>query len=125
MNKGFKLPLQRSCIKVFTADYTMAFDFMFDMFDEMFGDKKLIILSEEQQDDIVAIINGTKKGKIEGIVEYCVGDGTIEVDRRVLLLIRGWGHLTGTGGLNLPMDEAAKLQDEFANYIVNKLSGKE
>lgn len=37
------------------------------------------------------------------------------------MLIRGWGHLTGCGALNLPDHEAAKIQDDFGEWIVKKL----
>jgi len=43
------------------------------------------------------------------------------VDIKVFL-IRGWGHLTGIGGLHLPQEEAARLQDEFEQYIVETLN---
>ena len=33
--------------------------------------------------------------------------------------IRGWGYLTGTGGLNLPEDEALKIQDKFGEDLAN------
>lgn len=39
-------------------------------------------------------------------------------------LVRGWGYLTGCGGLNLPEKLAAKMQDGFINYIIDKLNGK-
>ena len=39
--------------------------------------------------------------------------------------VRGWGYLTGIGGLNLSIDVAEKVQDEFISYILNKLNGKE
>lgn len=37
--------------------------------------------------------------------------------------LRGWGHLTGTGSLNLPPEEAAKIQDARGRRIgaVNEL----
>lgn len=35
---------------------------------------------------------------------------------------RGWGHLTGTGGLNLDYKEAAKVQDDFIKWCIKKLS---
>ena len=31
--------------------------------------------------------------------------------------IRGWGHLTGGGALNLPLEEAASIQDANARLI--------
>lgn len=39
--------------------------------------------------------------------------------------VRGWGHLIGFGGLNLSIDVAEKIQDEFISYILNRLNGKE
>ena len=41
-----------------------------------------------------------------------------------IMLIRGWGYLIGTGGLNLSADKAAKIQDDFGNWIVETLSKK-
>ena len=38
------------------------------------------------------------------------------------MLIRGWGHLTGTGGLHLSESAAAKIQDDFGQYIVETLN---
>lgn len=51
----------------------------------------------------------------------------IEVDgceltiNECLIRIRGWGYLIRIGGLRLKPEEAAKVQDEFINYIVNKI----
>lgn len=36
--------------------------------------------------------------------------------------MRGWGYLTGGGAENLPSDEAAKIQDEFAEWVVKILN---
>lgn len=41
---------------------------------------------------------------------------------REIILIRGWGNLTGVGGHNLPEEEAANIQDTFAEYIVERLN---
>lgn len=40
-----------------------------------------------------------------------------------VILIRGWGNLTGTGAMNLPLEEAENIQDTFAEFIVDKLNG--
>jgi hypothetical protein len=34
------------------------------------------------------------------------------------LRLRGWGHLTGTGGLNLSPEEAAAFQDRVGEYVM-------
>lgn len=41
------------------------------------------------------------------------------------ILIRGWGNLTGTGGYNLPAEEAVKIQDNLRDWIMWKLGLKE
>jgi hypothetical protein len=61
--------------------------------------------------------NGTFVYKNGYIVFEHNNEGKINV-----LLIRAWGRLTGTGGLNLRPDVAAKLQDDFAQWIVETLN---
>lgn len=41
------------------------------------------------------------------------------------MLIRGWGMLTGGGvcGFGLDQSEAEKIQDQFVDYILEKLNG--
>lgn len=46
--------------------------------------------------------------------------GIIYVDNVGVFLMRGWGHLTGS--LNLPSEKAAKIQDDFCNWVVKTLS---
>lgn len=41
-----------------------------------------------------------------------------------IIRIRGWGYLTGIGGLDLDPNLAMGIQDEFGNFIVDKLYGK-
>lgn len=124
---AFKLPLTLPYgeVKVFTSQGNMAFDFMFEFFKNMFDGKEIMVVSKETRQDILDLINGVKTGSVEGIVTYDEDQGTINIDDKPLLLIRGWGHLTGTGGgLGLDPQLAANLQDDFANHIVQKLSGK-
>lgn len=121
---AIKLPLKQwdsMTVKVFTATDNMAFDFMFELFDSMYPNCR--ILSDEDKKNVIDLINGNRKGKIEGEVTYDQEKQTVNIDGRAILLIRGWGALTGTGGLNLPPETAAKFQDEFAAHIVQKLSG--
>lgn len=43
-------------------------------------------------------------------------------DKNRLLSIRGWGHMTGIGGLQLTAKRAADLQEEFAQFIIKRLT---
>lgn len=38
------------------------------------------------------------------------------------ITIRGWGNLTGIGGYNFDAEKATKIQDDFRNWIIYKLS---
>lgn len=53
----------------------------------------------------------------EGNIFYKVRDTKINV-----ILIRGWGNLTGVGGHNLSSKEAINIQDTFAEFIVEQLN---
>lgn len=77
-----------------------------------------------KRDKIISILNGE-------VGEYTRRDvrdnkGYIEVkvedSWEKLLLIRGWGGLTGSGALNLNGEYASKIQDTLAEYIVEKLN---
>ena len=39
-----------------------------------------------------------------------------------LILVRGWGELTGNGALALPIDKASKIQNDFIDWIVKTIT---
>lgn len=43
-------------------------------------------------------------------------------DGEPVFIVRGWGHLVGGGALSLPQKEAARIQDEFCDYILMQLT---
>lgn len=76
-------------------------------------------VSETLREKIVSAINGTRELKLTNL------DGLIDVSMHdePLYVIRGYGYLvTGTGGLNLSMEEADKIRDEFAEFVKSRLS---
>lgn len=75
-------------------------------------------ISDNDTQTIVDILNDRVKKKCNARFE----DGYIVINGYKCLLVRGWGMLTGIGAYNLKIDNAAKIQDEFANWCVNKLS---
>ena len=83
-------------------------------------------VAEESQKKIINILNGDDSQSIEHPLKY--EDGYISIKKEdkwfKIMLVRGWGYLIGTGGLNLSAEEAAKIQDDFGNWIVETLSKK-
>lgn len=41
-----------------------------------------------------------------------------------VLLIRGWGYLTGVGGCNLSPEKATEVQNSLSDFICEKLNRK-
>lgn len=67
---------------------------------------------------IIAAINGDETIKLMGHITH--NHGEISIDGKYLMCIRGWGMLTGV--LKLSDEEAVTIQDDLANYIVEKLT---
>jgi hypothetical protein len=117
MNKYFKLPLQlwEECdIKVFDADNNMAFDFPLPMF----SNENYARVSDNDKRKIVDIINGKEIATKKHNLTY--KDGIIYLDDKDFIIIRSWGRLTGL--LQLSTKKARQIQDEFAEFIIKKLT---
>lgn len=107
----FRPPFKADGAYIFTADNAMAL-----MAADCYN------YPDEMMDRITAILNGDVKPKIGA--DIGVNGSEICVNGDPLLTVRGWGYLTGTGGLNLPPEEASKIQDKFAIWVVYKLRGE-
>lgn len=110
--KYYELPLRDDYPYIFCNDGAMAFNWMIS------GDSTV-------RETIIDKINGKSKHQFKHKVFY--RDGKIcyinnKGDIQLLLLVRGWGHLIGGGGHNLPPKKAAQIQDEFAEYIVEQIN---
>ncbi len=93
-------------------------------------------VSDELYSQLIEIINGTNIESNElnywlnGKYEYKCNGAEIERTNKetgeieTVIIIRGWGTLTGIGGYNLPEDKAITVQDALGDYIINKLNKK-
>lgn len=65
-------------------------------------------------------LNGLSEEKFNAEKQGCY----IYVDDRRILLIRGWGRLTGAGMrcFHLDSNEASNIQDEFGKWVVETLN---
>jgi hypothetical protein len=119
----YKGPFTRRYSKVFTKDYGMAFDFPMPMLASLFPN--YYPLSEQSQDDILKLLNG-KSGHIEDLRLHYDPTNTIIYANEIhpFIIVRGWGHLTGTGthALKLSAEEAVKIQTDFAHFIISRLT---
>ena len=71
---------------------------------------------------ILDIINGNSNEIIKNEIKY--QDCKIVINNIPIFLIRGWGYLTGPGGLGLSTGQAVIIQEDFVNWIIDKLQGK-
>ena len=103
----YQLPLEESHGWIYDQKRNFVFQFLID-------DKKT-----EQK--ILDVINGKENLKRIDLV-FKHEKGIIKDKDRELILIRGWGNLTGPGAMNLSVEEASNIQDTFANFIVERLN---
>ena len=120
----YKMPLHLDKFGVFAwdAEGHMALS----RFNYKYDERGYLIPGElERIKHIIDVINGDypsdfKPGWKRSDDNRCV----ITYNGGYQFLVRGWGYLTGCGGLNLPRDLAAKIQDEFIDYMINRLNGE-
>ena len=75
------------------------------------------------------------QGELKRIIDVLNGDSNYRYDKKSIkiekdiiyigkniILVRGWGYLTGSGGLGMNPKDAAKLQDDFIRWIVDTIS---
>ena len=75
------------------------------------------------------------QGELKRIIDVLNGDSNYRYDKKSIkvekdiiyigkniILVRGWGNLTGSGGLGMNSNDAAKLQDDFIKWIVDTIS---
>lgn len=114
--KYYKFPLRidEYCQEyIWTKDNETAFNYL--------DDKRLY--KDEDTSEIIAIvnaINGEGIGNFDASISPTESD-IIQINGEDKLLIRGWGNLTGAGCHNLKPEEAIKIQNDFAKWIVEQL----
>lgn len=116
----YKFPLQWFMGTVYAGEKDcMAFNFANDVISE-----NPFKCDQKSQIYIVECINGEEEFICStSTLSYDKDTGVIKYDGKDLIIIRGWGYLTGKGthALGLDEDVAVKLQDDFAEYIIEKL----
>jgi len=107
--KYYKLPLHTDSMGsyVWTVDNEMALQF----------NKKVSIYLRHR---VIDLINGLEQPKLRGITLH--NGIEFNMNGAFSFEVRGSGNLTGIGGHNLSLEKAAAIQDDFAKFILSKIS---
>lgn len=103
--EAYKGPFHHDIPYIWCVDNNMAFTVLTE-------DEKLL-------GDICEKLNGNSTITIPNLT---IDDCYICVNNKRILMVRGWGYLTGISGLNLNPKEAAKIQDDFLQWAFETLS---
>ena len=79
-------------------------------------------VSKEMQQEVIFSLNALDNEPINELKLSFLDAIEILNDGQKFICIRGWGNLTGTGGYHFSEEKAIKIQDDFKNWIVYKLS---
>lgn len=120
----YKLPLHvdKYCVYAFDADDGMAlssFNLKYD------NEGNYLPGERDRIKHIIDVINGDCPSDFDP--EWKLADNElckVTYKGEYQFLVRGWGHLTGCGALNLPVELASEMQDDFINYILGRLNGR-
>jgi len=79
-------------------------------------------VSKELQQEVIFSLNALDNEPINELKLSFLDAIEILNDGQKFICIRGWGNLTGIGGYHFSEEKAIKIQDDFKNWIVCKLS---
>lgn len=108
----YQFPFHQAKYGSWVYDKNSNFIFQFELGGEDVRNTIISILNNELSE-----YNRKEVRQNEGYIQV-----KIEETWHNLLLIRGWGNLTGAGAYNLKAEYACKIQDTLAEFIVEKLS---
>lgn len=120
----YKLPLHLDdyCVYAWDAESGMALSSFNLKYDE---EGNYLHGEQDRIKHIIDVINGDCSSDFEPEWDISNDDPCkITYKGEHQFLVRGWGHLTGCGGLNLPEKLASEMQDGFIDYILDRLNGK-
>ena len=73
---------------------------------------------------VCRVLNGEIKADFPHKFEASKKDTAIIYNGELVFFVCGWGHLTGSGALNLNPKLAANIQDDFIAHVVKTLNGE-
>lgn len=117
MNKVMKEP---SFLEVYKLPLSIDSNSIYIISDNNITTFSILTSNIDKVKKIIEVINRESNKKYNNVLYK---DEVIYVDDDPIFIIKGWGYLTGIGGLNLPFEKAIEIQDSFCNWVVNRLKG--
>lgn len=124
-SKYYKFPLKMwegTTGKVFTDDNNMAFDFLLPYGEKYNGIKQRLLDRINGYDYTPWSVKKTFYENDNGHIVCRIEEGENAGNEVKVLLVRGWGMLTGVGGYNLDPSVASQIQDDFTEFILKQLN---
>jgi hypothetical protein len=81
-------------------------------------------VTKDLQKNVIFSLNALDNEPIETLKLSFLNSIEILNDNQKFICIRGWGNLTGTGGYHFKEEKAIKIQNDFRDWIIYKLSEK-
>ena len=108
-NEIWQRPFELAGNYIFDRNGVMVFTFDFS-------------ISEDTRKKVTSLLND--EGKEEPLDFHIVDRSEVWFNDIPIGFFRGWGHLTGVGGLHLDPVDAMNVQDEFIKDCMKKLTEK-
>jgi hypothetical protein len=119
----YKRPLVKDGYSDWVYDSKSNFVFQFELKNyDKFG--KRILGVSELINQVIFSLNSLDHEPIEELSLSVNPNDPIQIlnHGKLFITIRGWGNLTGIGGYNFDEEKASKIQDDFRDWIIEKLS---
>ena len=124
-SKYYRFPLKMwegTTGKVFTDDNNMAFDWLLPHGEKYNGIKQRLLDRINGYDYTPWSVKKTFYKNDNGHIVCRIEEGKNASNEVKVLLVRGWGMLTGVGGYNLDPSVASQIQDDFTEFILKQLN---
>lgn len=79
-------------------------------------------VSKDLQKETIFSLNALNHEPISNLKLSVLDAIEILNDGQKFICIRGWGNLPGIGGYHFTQEKAAKIQDDFRDWIIDKIS---
>lgn len=122
--KFYNQPFHRA--KYGTWVYDAKSNFVFQFENKYDSNGNLIDGLKDLQEQVIFSLNSLYNEPIEGLkLSIDANDECMILNNDIpFIMIRGWGNLTGIGGYNFDLEKASKIQDDFRDWIIYKLTKK-